>query len=85
MIRDIEEYLNDEQIARCQDVFIFEEDEYIPCAYIENGQLKIEIIKNCFSDDFDVEVITYEPDLTSEEGKLKLHYILTGEGGDELC
>ena len=42
-------------------------------------------MKNCFSDDFDVEVITFEPNLTSEEGKLKLHYILTGEGGDELC
>lgn len=78
MIRDIEEYLDDEQISRCLDVFVFEDDEYISCAYIEHGQLKIEIIKNCFAEDFDFEVVTYEPDLTSEEGKLKLHYILTG-------
>ena len=81
MIRDIEDYLNDEQLSRCEDVFIFEPDEYIQCAYIECGQLKIDIIKNFYSEDF--ELITYEPNLYDEEGNIKLHYILIGEGGDE--
>ena len=77
MIIDIEEYLSDEQIERCEEVFDLGNDEYIHCAYISNGQLYIEIISDLFSEPSDTTI--YEPNLSDEEGQAKLKYILTGE------
>lgn len=77
MIIDIEEYLSDEQIERCEEVFDLGNDEYIYCAYISNGQLYIEIISDLFGEPSDTTI--YEPNLSDEEGQAKLKYILTGE------
>ena len=78
MIRDMEEYLSDEQIERCEKVFDLGNDEYIHCAYISKGQLYIEIITELYGEPEGTTI--YEPDLSDEEGQLKLNYILTGEG-----
>lgn len=79
MIRDIEDYLSDEQIRRCEKSFELGNDEYINSAYMFEGQLYIEII----SDLYGVPCSTiYEPDLSDEEGQQKLNYILKGENYD---
>lgn len=80
MIRDMEEYLSDEQIERCEEVFDLGNDEYIHCAYISNGQLYIEIISELFGEPSGTTI--YEPDLSDEEGQQKLNYILKGENYD---
>lgn len=83
MIRDMEEYLSDEQIARCELLFNLHSDEYIHCAYISNGQLYIEILSDLFGEPGELTV--YEPDLSGEQGQKKLNYILNGLKPWEEC
>lgn len=77
MIRSMDEYLSDEQIERCEEMFELGNDEYIHCAYIAEGRLYIEIISDLFGEPSNITI--YEPDLSDEEGQKKLKYILTGE------
>lgn len=78
---DIDKYLGKDQINRCYDVFIFEENEEINTAWYDEGQLYIEIIIYNDPEDPDnyPESTIYEPNLNDEEGQKKLKYILTGE------
>lgn len=79
MIIDDDKYLTDEQINRCYNVFMFEDNEEITAAWFDNGRLYIEYVTTY--DDEELESAIYEPCLIDdEEDKAKLHYILTGEG-----
>lgn len=79
---DIDKYLGKDQINRCYDVFIFDENEEINTAWYDEGQLYIEIITYNYPEDPDnyPEFTIYEPDLSGVEGLNKLNYILFGEG-----
>lgn len=81
-IVDIDKYLGKDQINRCYDVFIFDENEEINAAWYDEGQLYIEIIIYNDPEDPDnyPEFTVYEPDLSGVEGLNKLNYILFGEG-----
>lgn len=81
-IVDIDKYLGKDQINRCYDVFIFDENEEINTAWYDEGQLYIEIIIYNDPEDPDnyPEFTVYEPDLSGVEGLNKLNYILFGEG-----
>lgn len=78
---DIDKYLGKDQINRCYDVFIFEENEEINTAWYDEGQLYIEIIIYNDPEDPDnyPDSTIYEPNLSDDEGQKKLKYILTGE------
>ena len=72
--------LDDMQINRCYEVFVFEEDEFIVSAYYYQDIDKLVInYKNNDIEEADLAYTSYEPDLSSEEGREKLHYILFGK------
>lgn len=74
----VSQQFNEEQIARCYDVYIFEDEEEILSAWwdAEEGQLYIEY------EDEDGCVTTYEPNCFDEEDYAKLLYIITGKKED---
>lgn len=69
-------FLCNEAIMRIYDVLDFDIDENIEYAYIINGQLYIE-----YSTEGCEQNSVYLPDLSDEEGKIKLNYII---GNKEL-
>lgn len=76
--------LDDIQINRCYDVFIFEEDEHILSAWVtQDNRLHIKYVetkingKDVYPDELVATI--YEPDLSDEEGQEKLNYILFGK------
>lgn len=79
---NIDEYLSDDQIKRCYDIFVFKDTEEINSAWFDGEQLFIEIILYNDPEDPDnyPDSIVYEPDLSGVEGLNKLNYILFGEG-----
>lgn len=78
--------LDNDQINRCYDVFLFEEDEFIVSAYYYKDIDKLVInYKNNDIEEADLAYTSYEPDLSSKEGREKLHYILFGKGETLVC
>lgn len=78
--------LDDKQIDRCYEVFLFEEDEFIVSAYYYKDIDKLVInYKDNNIEEADLAYTSYEPDLSSKEGREKLHYILFGKGETVVC